>query len=985
MQRILLTLLYVVVLGAWNPSHATHVAGADISYTCLGNNQYQVTLNVYRDCEGINSSILQVLQLTNGCNPDTASTLVFQSSASEVSQLCPSELPNSSCSGGALPGMEIHTYSGTVTVDPSCPEWRVHWALCCRNGLVLNVTDPTTVQIKVEAVIHTDVEDCDNSPVFTNQTIPYVCVNEPVSQSFGVTEPDGDSLSFALVDAQGLYDPGFTPLEYEPGYTGQEPIPGITIDTQTGLLEFLPTQIGTFVVVVKVFQWNENGELIGTTMRDVQFVVIACNNVPPDAATGVIENITGDANQIGDYAIEMCETDQFCFDLTISDPDGADLLEVNNNILQVLPGATVNWSGQNPITGQVCWTAPIGSQGYYSFVVHANDNGCPIFGSQAFAYSVDVLDRTVASPDQSLCGSGTADLQAFGGSVFQWEVVSGEPITVDNFGCTTCATTWASPSVTTTYAVTSDLSSTCINTDTVTVFVSTGFAFDVSQDVIGCAGSTVEFDVSVNPGGPGYEYQWSPSNFLNADNIPDPVGTFTQTGTFNYTVTITDGGGCVQDTTVTVVVNSIIGLEFSATQQDQHLCLNGTTQFFIDLGNMNTTDLVYEWTPGGDMDDPNSLNPMVSPSTFPAVYTFTVEDTVTNCSADTTLSINLVQDFSALQTDDVLCQGGSTQFFGIYSGTNDPSDITYTWSPPGDFDDPSAQSPLVTPTTFPAVYTLTAQDTEIGCAWDTTLTINLAQYFSAFQLDTALCLGDSTQFFGVYSGPSDPANINYNWTPPNDLDDPNGQNPFVTPTGFPSSYTLNAEDSDLGCTWDTTFTIGQFGEGDISFVPSVFEGASPLQVVFDNTSASGSTDFFWTFGDSTNTSTSTSPTFTFNEAGEYWVTLTGASEFGCAGTWQELIIVIDEHFLDIPNVFSPNGDGHNDEFAFLDFRGFRSFSFVVYNRWGQEVQSTSSVATDNVVWKADGDLPEGTYFYVFQGKVADGELVEREGNITLVR
>ena len=36
-------------------TYATHAQSADITYQCLGNNQYQINLSFYRDCAGVNA------------------------------------------------------------------------------------------------------------------------------------------------------------------------------------------------------------------------------------------------------------------------------------------------------------------------------------------------------------------------------------------------------------------------------------------------------------------------------------------------------------------------------------------------------------------------------------------------------------------------------------------------------------------------------------------------------------------------------------------------------------------------------------------------------------------------------------------------------------------------------------------------------------------------------------------------------------------
>ncbi|MFN6943563.1 MAG: hypothetical protein ACK4ND_01345, partial [Cytophagaceae bacterium] len=49
------SLFFIVLFNLFFSTNAdaTHVVGADISYRCLGDNEYEFTLNVYRDCDGI--------------------------------------------------------------------------------------------------------------------------------------------------------------------------------------------------------------------------------------------------------------------------------------------------------------------------------------------------------------------------------------------------------------------------------------------------------------------------------------------------------------------------------------------------------------------------------------------------------------------------------------------------------------------------------------------------------------------------------------------------------------------------------------------------------------------------------------------------------------------------------------------------------------------------------------------------------------------
>lgn len=364
---------------------ASHIVGSEILWECMGNNQYRITLNLFRDCAGILPNDEETITFDSPCGQQ--SLTVDNTTITEVSQLCAAELPNSSCNGGSLPGVSKWVYTGLITLAP-CDSWTMTWSQCCRNGAIVNLVDPSSLSFELESTLNSASSPCDASPVFNNAPIPYVCVNQPVSYSFGVSDQDGDQLTYEFVSA---VQSGGTPVPYQPGYSFGAPIPGITLDPSSGLITFTPTLLGNFVVTFKVVERDNLNNVIGSVTRDMQFVVIPCTNQPPDADAGVITNLTGTAVQTGQYALEMCETDQFCFDLTIGDPDVADGLTLTSNVGAVLPGATFNATGTNPATGTVCWTGTAGSSGFYSFIVTATDDACPQSAFQTYVYSVSVL------------------------------------------------------------------------------------------------------------------------------------------------------------------------------------------------------------------------------------------------------------------------------------------------------------------------------------------------------------------------------------------------------------------------------------------------------------------------------------------------------------------------------------------------------------------------------------------------------------------
>lgn len=571
--------------------NATHVSGGDITYTCIGPNQYKIQLKLYMDCGGGSSMPNTVpIIFTNSCgfaNPaltlnlqdpltGTNCTGTYINCGTEVSQLCPSQRASSTCHiGGALPGMKEFIYRGTINLPGGCNIWTLDYDLAVRN-VSSNVTgmDPFHVQ----TTMNTALQACNNSPVFTAaQPIPYVCANQPVSYNFGVIETDGDSMTFSLVNAMRSASASVT---YYPPYSGSQPIAGITIDPATGQINFTPLVLGNFIVVIQAREYR-NGILIGSVMRDIQFIVQNCqiNNVP-DATGGQITNLTGGAVQTGPYALQLCEGSSFTFNASYTDSDFMDTLSLTTNITSVLQGATFSTSGTNPLTGTFSWTAIDGSSGNNnSFTVTVQDNACPVSGTQTYVYNINVLPRTIAGPDTTLiCGLQQAQLNAAGGTVFNWYDMSGNLVaTGPQFSCNPCSNPLAQPLVTTSYVVVSNLNNTCVDRDTVTVTVAPDFNYSLSPGSF-CWGQSVQLNVVTSPPG-AYTYSWTPSAYLNDTSIADPLATVPVPGNYNYYVNIANSFGCLKTDSISIDVSSSYTPSITAIADT--VCFGDSTQLNV--------------------------------------------------------------------------------------------------------------------------------------------------------------------------------------------------------------------------------------------------------------------------------------------------------------------------------------------------------------------------------------------------------------------
>lgn len=568
----LLTLFVIVFTLFTSKVNASHVSGADITYKWLSGNQYEVTLNLYRDCSGITVSSTATVYFTSTCGGSTSLlvTLTNGTSGTEISQLCTTEIVNSTCNGGSLPGMQQYKFKGIITLPSQCDTWTMYWSECDRNTSINLSGIPC---MYVESTLKSTSFQNNSSPIFTAQPVPYVCSGIPVNYNHGVVELDGDSLRFTLVGAKTSSGGAIT---YNAGYSALVPIPGITINNSTGQFSFTPpATIGNFVVVMLVEEYTSAGVLKGTTLRDIQFVVRACTNAPPLVTSGAITTFSSvGAVQVGTNSINMCEGNSFTFKASFSDPNATDVLTFTSNVTSALPGATITKTGTNPMVVTVSWTAPIGFPPQTtSFYVSAEDNACPVKGIQAYTYFIRVADQTTAGPDKKYCQGGvTTTLDGYGGTTFTWAKLGGGTTYLSCTNCQVPTLTGVLPIGTHTYTVTSNLLG-CKNKDTVVVTSVASFTFTPTASpasVCKYGSSTLSAGVAAGV----YTYTWTPSTYLSATNTASTVSTPMVSTT--YSILATSSLGCSQSKNIAVTVSGVAPIS-TATAADNMLCAGQST------------------------------------------------------------------------------------------------------------------------------------------------------------------------------------------------------------------------------------------------------------------------------------------------------------------------------------------------------------------------------------------------------------------------
>jgi hypothetical protein len=531
-------------------SKASHVAGSEISYQCVGPNQYSVTLTIYRDCHGIAAASTETIAYSSASCGVNASANLALVSTNDITPLCPSA--TSACGGSGSIGIEKLVYTGIITLPTGCADWILSYDMCCRNDAITNLASPSTSDSYVQSTLNNTVTPCNSSPSFSSNPQLFGCVGQTINYQQLATDPDGDVLVYSLVNA--MVGPG-TNVTYNGGFSGAVPftVPA-TINSATGQITFTPDVPQVAVVAVRVEEYR-GGLLIGTTMRDIQFTIVACTNTVPV--------LSGINNVPGDFSISTCAGTPVCFTLNASDIDAGQ--SVTMTASNTIPGSTFTQSGSGAsITGSFCWTPSVSDIGTYYINVTAADNACPLIGQNSQVYEVIVTANpnapVNAGANVAICAGNTTALLATSASP---SIVSYAWTPALGLSSPATAGTNATPTATTNYTVLATYADGCTSTDGVIVTIADDPVATVTPTTATLCGGA-NFMLTGTTDAPGMNYQWfGPGMVLISSGAI--VGTSTTqivtvsaaAGSYVYTFRVTNPiTGCQSESTATLIVGT---------------------------------------------------------------------------------------------------------------------------------------------------------------------------------------------------------------------------------------------------------------------------------------------------------------------------------------------------------------------------------------------------------------------------------------------
>jgi len=331
---------------------------------------------------------------------------------------------------------------------------------------------------------------------------------------------------------------------------------------------------------------------------------------------------------------------------------------------------------------------------------------------------------------------------------------------------------------------------------------------------------------------------------------------------------------------------------------------------------------------------------------------------------------------------DSACLGDAMTFTAGPSSQPPTGFITYNW----DFGDGNTITTTTDPTlhtySAPGVYTVTLTVTDtLGCTDDFThsVFVDNPPYVAFTISDDDICMGQPVYFRDTMAAYTK----SFTW----DFGDLFTLTDVHNPT---HTYDLTGITNDMNV-YQVTLTGKYAVCPDASVSQNITVRAYPIinlgkdtmycpglsgAIQLSDPNSKHVKSYEWSTGE-------TSSSILVNQSGYFWVK---ASNGECTTT--DSITVKRDCYLNVPNSFSPNSDGLNDYFLPRELlsSGVVTFRMSIYNRWGEQIFTTTAIDGRGWDGKYNGqDQGQGVYVYVIDVSFINNVKKNFKGNVTLMR
>ncbi len=194
-------------------------------------------------------------------------------------------------------------------------------------------------------------------------------------------------------------------------------------------------------------------------------------------------------------------------------------------------------------------------------------------------------------------------------------------------------------------------------------------------------------------------------------------------------------------------------------------------------------------------------------------------------------------------------------------------------------------------------------------------------------------------------------------------------------------------DAVTGCSNSVEYVVNVFPKpvADFTYAPQNPVENNDVVVFTANTDDPDINKFKWSFISSDGfTSTQRSTKLMFETEGMYPAVLEVENKWGCRDTVIKSIKVDPDFLVFVPNVFSPNTDGLNEQFIPV-MRAVKQYQLSIYDRWGELLFSTTDFRKGWDGTYKDQDCKSDVYVWVINLSALNGQSKILKGHVTLYR
>ena len=550
---------------------------------------------------------------------------------------------------------------------------------------------------------------------------------------------------------------------------------------------------------------------------------------------------------------------------------------------------------------------------------------------------------TVTVNSDTICQGQNATLTATpsrGGGTYSWSP-----------GNSVFSNITVSPSSTTTYTVSYSIPGCLVvnNSGTVNVVIPPVVPVDNASTCLGQSAT-----ISANPTIAGGTFSWSPGGETTSGITVSP--TITTVYTVTYAIPLSVCPPVSTSDTVTIFAFPTLAVS------DTLVCLGASATLSVSPSVAGGS---YIWSPGAQVTQNITVTPATT-STYTVTYTFANCAPVTDSGTVTIAPLPFV----SISIINAICTASDGQEIALASAGTAP--YTYLWNDPS-HTTASTLSGLVANSN----YSVTVNDIN-HCT--TTASGMVAD--SITPLPIANTITDIT-CHGLHNGAISISvpncnNCTYQWS--------NGMNGTIDSSLAPGTYILKVTDQN-GCTSTASYTIADPAPATLSIMPNdstvIEDSLMVLYPVFGPYPQSSIVSYNWSPALGLSCTDCAQPVFS-SVSGYYSYSLVIDYNQGCQVTDSVNVIVVSQHFIYVPNAFTPNGNGTNDVYMVYPRGGIRYISLSIFNRWGEKVFETLDPGKGwDGTYKGQMQEP-GVYIYTLGVTFDDNISISKKGSITLI-